>query len=184
MSSVAIEMTEKIRSGNFTVINIEFSNQLPKNEALGILAPKKEAKINFSFELHSSNTRIKDKLPFDAKKILLVDDSEISVMLFSCLLDEWGCKTTVTENGENAIHLAHASAYDLILMDNHMPILNGNAATAKIREFNKETPIISLTFSEANTEHNEALLAGANDSLLKPIDSSNLFKVLSKYLYK
>ncbi|HTJ48572.1 MAG TPA: response regulator [Cyclobacteriaceae bacterium] len=182
LDAVAIEITEKVKSGNFTTINIEFSNQQPKEKSPGILTKKKEVKINFSFELHSSNAQIKEKLPFESKKILLVDDSKISVMIFSCLLEEWGCKTTITENGEKAIDLAHASVYDLILMDNHMPILNGNAATSKIREFNKNTPIISLSFSDTHSEYSEALLAGANDFLHKPINSTSLFKVLSKYL--
>lgn len=182
LNTISIEITEKFKSGNFTTINMEFSNQQARDKSSGILTKKNEVRINFSFELHNSNTRLKEKLPFESKKILLADDSKISVMLFSCLLEEWGCKTTITENGEKAIDLAHASAYDLILMDNHMPVLNGNAATSKIREFNKDTPIISLTFSDTNAEYSEALLAGANDFLHKPINSTSLFKVLSKYL--
>ncbi|HEY8937175.1 MAG TPA: response regulator [Cyclobacteriaceae bacterium] len=179
MNAVIIEVTQKTKSEKFTIVNVEFSSQ-----PLTSKSKKKENKINLSFELNNTSRRMKERLPFESKRILLVDDSKISTMLFSCLLDEWGCKTTITENGENAIHLALDSDYDLILMDNHMPVLNGNVATSKIREFNKDTPIISLTFSDTNAECGEALLAGANDFLHKPVNSTNLYKMLSKYLSK
>jgi CheY-like chemotaxis protein len=62
-----------------------------------------------------------------------------------------------------------------------MPILNGTLATKKIREFS-EIPIIALTASTQESDTREAIEAGANNFLLKPVSSTQLFQTLSKWL--
>ena len=110
-----------------------------------------------------------------------MEDNEINALIFSSFLEEWGCETTVIQNGAEAISQMHEARYDIILMDIHMPILNGNLATKKIREFS-EVPIIALTDSVEEKDMQDAIEAGANDFLVKPVSSRQLFHVLEKYL--
>lgn len=120
-------------------------------------------------------------LPFTNKKVLIVEDNEINAMVFSSFLDDWGCENLVAINGAEAVSHAHEGGYDIILMDIRMPVLNGNLATRKIREFSS-IPIIALTASMQENDIKDAIEAGANEYLLKPISSNQLFQVLSKYL--
>ncbi len=121
------------------------------------------------------------EFPFSGKKTLIVEDNEINALVFSSFLEEWGCETTVVQNGAKAISQMYEVRYDIILMDIHMPILNGNLATKKIREFS-EVPIIALTGSLEEKDMQDAIEAGANDFLVKPVSSTQLFHILEKYL--
>ena len=155
-----------------------------KNPELKIEQKRNNDQISFefaqTFQLFDSSMEGSD-LPFNKKRILIAEDNEINAMVFSSFLDEWGCESTLAVNGAEAVSLVHDKAFDAILMDIHMPILNGNLATKKIREFSN-VPIIALTASTQESDIREATDAGANDYLLKPVSSSHLFQVLSKYL--
>jgi CheY-like chemotaxis protein len=124
----------------------------------------------------------KAKPRFHNKKVLIAEDNEINAMVFASFLEEWGCEVTTVANGAEAVTQARDASFDAILIDIYMPILNGNKATAKIREFNTKVPIITLTASTDEGDIEEAKAAGTNDFLLKPVSSAHLFQVLSKYL--
>lgn len=146
-----------------------------------------EGQINFEFDVSFHTAGVsekKDKLPFEKKRILVAEDNEINAIVFSNFLEEWGCEVTIAVNGAEAVSRAHDATYEVILMDIHMPILNGNKAIVKIREFNATIPIIALTASTVEDDIGDAMNAGANDYLLKPISSAHLFQVLSKYLLR
>lgn len=155
-----------------------------KNTGLQVIYKQEKEQIFFEFD-HSFQTLESKKteigLPFSKKNVLIAEDNEINAMVFSSFLDEWGCKNVVAINGADAVAQAHDKIFDAILMDIHMPILNGNQATQKIREFSS-VPIIALTASTQESDIKDAMEAGANDYLLKPISSTHLFHVLSKYL--
>lgn len=121
---------------------------------------------------------------FRNKRLLLAEDNEINALVFLSFLEEWGLDSIVAINGEEAITQVHNSLFtvDVILMDIHMPVLNGIQATKKIREFNPTIPIIALTASTSDDDIRHAMEAGANDYLLKPVSSTSLFQTLSKYL--
>ncbi len=73
------------------------------------------------------------------------------------------------------------NTFDIVLMDVHLPGINGTEATAKIREFDKETPIIALTAISLN-ENREMLLAfGMNDVVTKPFAPEHFYNVISSY---
>jgi CheY-like chemotaxis protein len=137
----------------------------------------------FDYTLKSNNVESNNaKLPFERKKILIAEDNEINAMVFSSFLEEWGVETSTAINGADAVSQVHDIKFDAILMDIHMPILNGNEATKKIRDFNSDIPIIALTASTNEYDYQEAINCGVNDYLVKPVSSANLFQVLSKYL--
>ncbi len=114
------------------------------------------------------------------KQILIAEDNEINAMVFSSFLEEWGCISTFAINGLEALQMAQEYEYDLILMDIHMPVLNGILATEKIREFNKSIPIVALTASDLEQDYNGAQIAGTSDYLIKPISSQLLHSVISR----
>lgn len=116
------------------------------------------------------------------KCILIAEDSEINALVFSGFMEEWGCEITVVENGQDALDKIFQQSFDLILMDIHMPVMDGNEAIRRIRQQNREIPIIALTASTLESDIKESLENGANDYLLKPVASRTLFSVLQKYL--
>lgn len=145
----------------------------------------KEDQINFVFNytLSSIFTPIqKTKLAFEGSRVLLVEDNEVNALVFISFLEEWGCEVIVATNGVEAVALANDNAFDIILMDIHMPLMNGIEATRKIKENNISIPIIVLTASNHGEDVNEIMEAGACDLLFKPVSSANLNQILSKHL--
>ena len=90
------------------------------------------------------------------------------------------CK--IAENGLEAIELVKKHKFDLILMDIHMPILNGFDASKKIRELGITTPIIALTASDKNEIINEMAINGINDVLVKPFEIKDLQVIIEKHV--
>jgi two-component system, sensor histidine kinase len=123
----------------------------------------------------------KQELP--GKKILIADDTEVNVVLLTSLLKTWGCESAVAVDGDQAVSMATATPYDVILMDIHMPKLNGVQAIRKIRGFSK-VPIIAITGSMSTADLRAAMSAGVNDYILKPVKRDHLLELLKKYLLK
>ena len=115
-------------------------------------------------------------------KILIVEDNKINQMVTKKLLDksEHSCK--IAENGLEAIKLVEKYKFDLILMDIHMPVLNGFDASKKIRELGIITPIIALTASDKNEIINEMAINGINDVLVKPFEIKDLQLMIEKHV--
>ncbi len=116
------------------------------------------------------------------KKLLLVEDNKINQMITRKMLENKKMTCDIVDNGEDAIEFAKKNKYDAILMDVHLPGINGTIATEKIREFDRETPIIALTAISLN-ENRELLLGfGMNDVLTKPFEPENFYKIIAKYV--
>ena len=115
-------------------------------------------------------------------KILIVEDNKINQMVTKKLLDksEHSCK--IAENGLEAIDLVKKHKFDLILMDIHMPVLNGFDASKNIRELGVFTPIIALTASDKNEIINEMAINGINDVLVKPFEIKDLQIIIEKHV--
>lgn len=133
------------------------------------------------------------KMPHQAKKklarsdfplnILLAEDSPTNQLVAKLMLERRGHKVTITNNGKEAISklLRCHNAFDLVLMDISMPILDGLEATKQIRKLKIETPIVALT---ANVMQDDQFLyqqVGMDGFLAKPIQPEELDLVLSKY---
>ena len=115
--------------------------------------------------------------------ILLVEDNEINQLVATMMLEKLNIKAEVANNGQEGVdkYLANKDKYDLILMDLQMPILSGYEATVKIREIDKNTPIIALTAAAMIEDKQKVIEAGMNEHLSKPIDKKELFRVIEKY---
>ena len=110
--------------------------------------------------------------------ILLAEDNPINQFVAIHILKSWNITVDVAENGLEAFEKLKNKDYDLILMDIHMPVMNGNDATRKIRkeliDSKKNIPIISFSASVIDHEKNEARDAGVNDFIEKPFDPQSL----------
>ena len=115
-------------------------------------------------------------------KILVVEDNKINQMVTKKLLDKSDHSCKIAENGLEAIELVEKHKFDLILMDIHMPVLNGFDASKKIRELGILTPIIALTASDKNEIINEMAINGINDVLVKPFEIKDLQVIIEKHV--
>ena len=121
------------------------------------------------------------------KKVLLVEDNEMNREIAKDLLTEAGLEFDCAEDGAIAVKKVKengANAFDVILMDIQMPIMNGYEATRAIREMYPDDDLIIIALSaNAFAEDKEASLeAGMNDHIAKPIEKNLLFKTVSRYL--
>ncbi|UOQ50937.1 PAS domain S-box protein [Hymenobacter cellulosivorans] len=114
------------------------------------------------------------------KRVLLTEDNAFNRQIAKGFLQNAALHVTEAENGAVAVELARQQAFDLILMDVQMPIMNGLEATAQLREeLRLTTPIIALTANAIKGEREKCLRAGMNDYLSKPFQEDDLLKVIS-----
>ncbi|BDD02255.1 ATP-binding protein [Persicobacter psychrovividus] len=106
--------------------------------------------------------------PLEGCRVLVVEDNLINVKVACQFLKKWGVIYEVAEDGQVAVEKTQQSVYDLILMDLHMPVMNGYEATAQIRTFNTTIPIIALTASAMVEVQQKVLSVGMNASVTKP----------------
>jgi signal transduction histidine kinase/CheY-like chemotaxis protein len=119
-----------------------------------------------------------------AMRVLVVEDHPINQKLVGVLLDRMGCSTSICENGQLALDCVRREAFDLILMDVNMPVMDGLAATRLIRALPgtvAQTPIVVLTADVMNEAREQALKAGANDFVSKPVKVDQLREIILKY---
>jgi two-component system sensor histidine kinase/response regulator len=116
-------------------------------------------------------------------KILLVEDNELNQEVASEILASAGCTVIVAANGEEAIKKVREAAFDIVLMDVQMPVMDGIAATREIRSQSRFTylPIIAMTANAMREDRDRCLSAGMNDYITKPIDPNAMFATLSRY---
>ena len=127
--------------------------------------------------------------PIQGLRILVADDSEENRFLVGEYLKELGCHLDFVENGQAAVGKFCSGAYDLVLMDLQMPVMDGYAATRRIRGWEEEQkrsliPIIALTASALETEMQKALDAGCTAYLRKPVRLLTLIEAVGKYAAK
>lgn len=145
----------------------------------------------FSFTLRIKMGQSREKMSNDEelvffdlknKKILLVEDTLYNVFYATQLLEGWNTQVECAENGEKGWEMAQQKDFDLILMDLHMPIMDGYQSTKKIREFNSSIPIVALTASATSNVREKVLAVGMQDYITKPFNPDDLFYKLKKYL--
>jgi PAS domain S-box-containing protein len=120
---------------------------------------------------------------FENTTILVVEDNEINQLVVKMILEKMDIKVEIASNGKEGVEkfLAHKDRYCTILMDLQMPIMSGYEATKKIREYDKEIPIIALTAAAMIEDKQKVLDVGMNEHLSKPIDKQKLTTVLSRF---
>ena len=116
--------------------------------------------------------------------ILVVEDVEINQMVAEGLLTAMGFVVDIANNGQEALDMLDINNYSAILMDIQMPVLDGFAATEKIRQSEKykNLPIIALSAHAMSEDREKSLAHGMNDHITKPIDPDELGATLKKWL--
>jgi CheY-like chemotaxis protein len=116
--------------------------------------------------------------------VLLVEDTEDNRFMMRRLLEMTGYRVVEAMNGEEAVKLAQAESPNLILMDLSLPVIDGLAATRLIRKLPdlESTPIIAVSAHDTSDFQSEAMEAGCNTYVTKPIDFAELEVLIAKLL--
>jgi signal transduction histidine kinase/CheY-like chemotaxis protein len=113
--------------------------------------------------------------------ILLVEDNQINVLVAKTFLEKWGAEVDVAENGQEAIDMLDTSRHHLVLMDLHMPVMDGFTAIKIIREKGIVIPIIALSASLPSEIEQVIEQLAIDDFVLKPFVPDELFRKVLKY---
>jgi CheY-like chemotaxis protein len=126
--------------------------------------------------------------PLAGLELLIVEDNPVNMMIATTILRQWGVTVAEAVDGAEAVAAIHQRAdagrpFDVVLMDVQMPVQGGHEATRVLRRrFDAETlPIIALTAAALTSERDEALAAGMNDFLTKPLDAQRLQDTLLRW---
>ena len=161
-----------------------------------VTAPGKgtEFIVDFSFETtepsqdnHADSTS--HDFDFAGTRVLLADDNEVNREIAVMILENAGISVDTVENGEQAVEKVAVSspcAYDAVLMDVQMPVMNGYEATRKIRALDDDTcanvPVIAMTANVFKEDEIEAEKAGMQGHIAKPLDIDKMMGTLAKVL--
>lgn len=115
------------------------------------------------------------------KSILLIEDNKINQMITRKMLENKAICCEIIDNGEDAVELLKVKRFDMILMDVHLPGINGTTATKQIREFDKTTPIIALTAISLDENKDMLLAFGMNDVITKPFVPDEFYSTIAKF---
>jgi signal transduction histidine kinase/response regulator RpfG family c-di-GMP phosphodiesterase len=114
--------------------------------------------------------------------LLIAEDNKLNQMLIKTILNNWGAKVKIVNNGKEVIHVVQEEKFDAVLMDIQMPIMGGIEATSKLREIGIDIPIIALTANAYKGSHEEYVSAGMDGYVSKPIIKNILAGELEKFL--
>jgi PAS domain S-box-containing protein len=130
-------------------------------------------------------TAVGEEEPVDAQplRVLVVEDNVMNQKLAVSVLQRMGYASVVAENGEQALAELSRQAYDVVLMDIQMPVMDGYETTRRIRkELNSNVPIIAMTAHALVGERDKCFSVGMNDFVAKPFQFDELRRVLRKFL--
>ncbi|MGR5065750.1 ATP-binding protein [Photobacterium sp. DNB22_13_2] len=136
-----------------------------------------EENIDTAFDSHA----------FTGLKVLIVEDNHLNVLIIESFLKQRGFIPSIAENGAEALKVMETQAFDLILMDNHMPVMDGIEATQRIRKLPPpacETPIFACTADVFAETQRNMLKAGVECMITKPLDERKLVDALQRFKSK
>lgn len=165
--------------GKGSTFTIRVPQTVLSNETVGNFKEKFEKSIDSKKAYHES-FRAPDA------RILIVDDTRMNLVVATEFLRETQVNIDTASGGREAVELAIKNQYDVILMDQRMPEMDGEEAFRRIRSYkngpNVNTPVICLTADAVVGARERYLSKGFNDYLTKPIDSTYLEMMLKKYI--
>ncbi len=143
---------------------------------------------SYGFESHSTSQALQQQQAIELEgvaraRVLVVDDSDVNLMIAEELLGEVPFIVDTAKNGEEAIAMVRENDYDCVLMDIQMPVMDGYTATKELREQGFVTlPIIAMTASAMLEDREAAKAAGMNAHIAKPIDPDDLLNTLVRWI--
>lgn len=164
------------------LLGSEIHLESKENEGTKLYFDLNFGKSNAEIILNHEKKKVTSYDNLKNKTVLLVEDNKINQMITKKMVENKGMICSIIDNGEDAIIAMQNNSFDLVLMDVHLTGINGTEATAKIRKFDKTTPIIALTAISLN-ENKEMLLSfGMNEVITKPFNPDYFYSVISDYL--
>ncbi len=133
----------------------------------------------------NKTTKRKDDAMLSANKILLVEDNQVNQMVATSILKKIGYQATVVANGQEAVEILQREKFGLVLMDCHMPVMDGYEATQAIRQLPgavANIPIVAMTADAATSDRDRCLSVGMNDHMAKPIEMSALKAMVERWI--
>ena len=119
--------------------------------------------------------------PLTGTSILLVEDNEVNILVARTFLERWGADVDIAVNGQEALNKIDTNKHKLVLMDMHMPVMDGYEATRQLRERGIKTPIVALTASLPHEVGDKIMGIGIDDIVVKPFVPDELFRVILHY---
>ena len=148
--------------------------------------------ITIPFEIaqeQKKDEEIAEKYDIRGLHLLAAEDNELNAEIIEMLLTDDGAKVTVANNGRQAVEYFESNSpgtFDAILMDVMMPVMDGIAATKAIRAMDradaKTVPIIAMTANAFEEDKREAIAAGMNEHIAKPVQADKLLSILSEVI--
>ena len=137
--------------------------------------------LNESAIVSSDMHRDAAHMALRGKHILVAEDNKLNQLFITQLLNQWEANVTIANNGFEAIDAVKKDTFDLILMDVHMPIVNGLEATKEIRKFadsTKDTPIVACSADVFPESRRQAEEAGVDFYITKPVNKESIKEIL------
>ncbi|NBI51755.1 response regulator [Photobacterium alginatilyticum] len=128
-----------------------------------------------------------DHRAFANLRVLIVEDNNLNVLIIDSFLKQRGFQTSVAENGAEALAILENEFFDVVLMDNHMPIMDGIEATSKIRALHSpvsQIPIFACTADVFEETQKNMIIAGVDCVITKPLDEQKLLDALQRFKSK
>ena len=154
--------------GEGTSFTIEIPLEMDTNPVIKVLEEKEPSEQTLSFK----------------GEVLVAEDNRTNQLLIDMLLQEYGLKCDIANDGLEAVSMAQEKSYELILMDENMPNMNGTQAQHKIHELGISVPIVALTANAMKGDEQRFKDEGMDGFIAKPIDTDKLLHILGKYLNK
>ena len=152
-----------------------------------VVSDEKVGNFHEKFEQRMMETKAYEgSFTANTARVLVVDDTEMNLTVFTSLLRETGIQIDTANSGVEGVRLAAENRYDVIYLDQRMPQMDGSEALRRIRENtsgpNQDTPVICLTADAIVGARERYIAEGFTDYLTKPIDSKELERMLINYI--
>ncbi|WP_045212680.1 PAS domain-containing hybrid sensor histidine kinase/response regulator [Desulfonatronovibrio magnus] len=131
---------------------------------------------------HTSHSHELTIPSFEGYSVLIAEDNSLNQEVALQMLEKTGAALSLANNGAEALEMVKAGSFDLVLMDLQMPVMDGYEATRKILEFFPDLPVIALSAAVMEEDRKKSEQAGMRAHLPKPIDSTQLYRTMAKWL--
>jgi PAS domain S-box-containing protein len=140
-----------------------------------------ESKVTLSTNQSVDGETLK---PIRGARILLVEDNEINQQVAKEMLEKAGFLVDIAVDGQKGVEAVEQTEYDIVLMDIQMPVMDGYTATQTIRQIPKfkDLPILAMSASAMTQDQENAVVAGMNGHVAKPIEPQQLFSALLQWI--
>jgi PAS domain S-box-containing protein len=175
-SGLGLAISNNILKKMSSVINVKSQKNIGSVFTFELELPMRSASVPVNAEMPPL-----EKTMLKGMRILLAEDNLVNIMVARQLLAKWEVNLQVAKNGLEVLEILEKDTFDLILMDLHMPEMDGLEATNHIRKSGKTLPIIALTADALAETKEQATKAGMNDFVTKPFNPDDLYAKLCVY---